>query len=62
MPQEFEIKCVISEEGVPGGLKIDATPKSYAKYKALFEATRSSRKSSILRTSRAASNSALYLA
>lgn len=44
MPQEFEIKCVISEEGVPGGLKIDATPKSYAKYKALFEAAREVRK------------------
>lgn len=40
MPDEFEIKCVVSEESVPGGLKVDATPKSYDRYHRLFEAAR----------------------
>ncbi|MDE6397907.1 MAG: DEAD/DEAH box helicase family protein [Clostridiales bacterium] len=44
MPQEFDIKCVVSEEDVPGGLKVDALPKSYARYKKLFEAAREVRK------------------
>ncbi len=40
MPEEFDIKCVVSEESVPGGLKVDATPKSYNRYHRLFEAAR----------------------
>ena len=44
MSQEFEIRCVVSEEGVPGGLKVDAKPKSYNRYHKLFEAARDVRK------------------
>ena len=44
MSQEFEISCLISDEAVPGGLKVDATPKSYARYRNLFEAAREVRK------------------
>lgn len=44
MSQEFEIKCVISEDSVPGGLKVDAEPKSYNRYRELFEAAREVRK------------------
>lgn len=44
MARDFRIKCVVSEEGVPGGLKIDAVPKSYQKYRKLFEAARDVRK------------------
>lgn len=44
MPQDFEIKWKISEESVPGGLKVDACPKSYYRYRDLFEAAREVRK------------------
>ena len=41
---DFEIICKISDEAVPGGLKVDAVPKSYNKYKDLFDAAREVRK------------------
>lgn len=38
MAEEFEIRCIASDEGVAGGLKIDGTPKSYNQYRDLFSA------------------------
>ncbi|MDR0426411.1 MAG: hypothetical protein LBH24_04475 [Clostridiales bacterium] len=52
--QNFEINLVMSEEGVPGGLSVGARPKSYNKFKDMFDAAKEVRKIDDLRELRIA--------
>lgn len=49
MQSEFSIKWKISDEGVPGGLSAGAKPKSYKKYKDMFDSGNEVRKIDDLR-------------